>query len=113
MIETLLRTSEKPERLELTLDPARDEGLLQVDCLLKDAFGQPWVHGNPEIQVEVEGPGQLIGLDNGDFMRDSEPSGNRCGMKDGHLTAYIRRKGSGPIRVTASDADGHRSELMI
>ena len=109
--ETVLRTAEGPRTLALTCDPAADEGLLQIDCQLLDKHGQPWVHGNPEAQIRVAGPASLVGLDSGDFMRDFDPRSDRCVMKDGHLTAYVRRRGAGEIRVSASVCEGITGEI--
>ena len=111
VIETVLKTSEKPERLTLTCDPAMDDGLMQVDCWLLDAYHQPWVQTSPEIRITVEGGGRLIGVDSGDFMREFDPRNPCCAVKDGHLTAYIRRTGSEKITVRAKGPDGLSAEL--
>ena len=111
VIETVLRTSDKPEQLALIPDPAADGGLIQVDCWVLDAYRQPWVNTSPEIRIRVEGNGRLIGLDHGDFMRQTDPRSPRCAVKDGHLTAYIQRTGSGTIRIYAEGPDHLRAEL--
>lgn len=111
VIETVLKTSEKPEQLTLSCDPAMDDGLMQVDCWLLDAYRQPWVHTSPEIRIRVEGNGRLIGLDHGDFMREIDPHSPCCTVKDGHLTAYIQRIGSGKITVYAEGPDHLSTEL--
>lgn len=105
VIETELKTSEKPDHLVLSCDPASDDNLLQVDCMLLDEYKQPWVQTAPEIHIRVEGPATLIGLDNGDFMHEFDPHSNICKLKDGHLTAYIRRTGTGKTTVYAYGPD--------
>lgn len=112
VIETTLKTSMKPEKLQLTCDSAMDDGLLQVDCWLLDEHEQPWVNTCPEIHVEVEGPAALVGLDHGDFMREVDPHANHCSMKDGHAIAYVQRTGSGKVTIRATGLDGMATELV-
>lgn len=112
VIETTLKTSENPNKLLLSCDPAMDEGLLQVDCWMLDEYDQPWVNTSPDVYIKVDGPASLIGLDHGDFMRKVDPGSHLCSVKDGHLIAYIQRTGAGDIIVRAIGPDNTTAELI-
>ena len=78
---------------------ARSGYLFQILVNLTDEEGAEVVWDDREIKVQVQGPGELAGLDNGD-LADVTPFS--CHVRKtfaGNLVAYVRRTGPGRIRV--------------
>ncbi|MDO4292977.1 MAG: glycoside hydrolase family 2 TIM barrel-domain containing protein [Eubacteriales bacterium] len=74
--------------------------LYQLKLLLTDENGQPAVSDDREVSVSVSGPGELMGLENGDLSDVSAYSNPFRKTWLGRLTAYVRRNGAGAITVT-------------
>lgn len=95
-----------PQNLVLTADrdkvPAGCPEIIHLEIGQTDGAGIPVYKSNPMITVTTEGPGQLLGLENGDAA-DPEPySSGRRKLFNGRLLAYIRTTGeAGEITVTA------------
>lgn len=101
-----LHTARQPHRCTLNLERTEAEGngrdLIHIEVQVIDDAGNLVYHADPAITVKVEGPGELVGLENGD-VQDLEPyrSGTRKAHR-GRLLAYVRTNGgAGEITVTA------------
>ncbi|MEK0317823.1 glycoside hydrolase family 2 TIM barrel-domain containing protein [Cohnella sp. 56] len=101
-----LRTARQPHRCVLNLERMEAEGngrdLIHIEVQVTDEAGNLVYLANPAITVKVEGPGELVGIENGD-VQDLEPyrSGTRKAHR-GKLLAYVRTNGvAGRIMVTA------------
>ena len=82
-----------------------EDGLAFVSLTLEDAAGTVACDADRVVTVEVEGPGELVGIGTG-RARTLEPfSGASVTTYDGRALAIVRPTGRGEISVTAR-ADG-------
>ena len=92
---------------EVWEDPCMEDKpgyLHQLLISLKDEAGLPtWA--DERIQVQVAGGGELVSLDNGDLADLTPFTSNARRTSCGHLAAYIRRTGPGPIHIFVSAPD--------
>lgn len=89
---------------ECILADGRD--LAHIEVYLVDAAGEV-VAGDPRVvQVDVSGPGRLLGLESGDQESHEDYRSNRRQTYGGRLLAYVQsRREPGEIEVTIS-SDG-------
>jgi beta-galactosidase len=108
----VLKTAGKPAKLVLTADnpgtPITPEwnDVRYVTATLEDADGVRIPDSTTEVRFVVNGPAQVIGVDNGDMM-DHEPFlASQRTLYDGNVCAIVRAMGTaGKVTVTAM-ADG-------
>ncbi len=105
-----LRTASSPETAVLRC--AQDDGRFTVvECSVLDRDGNPAWDPEEEVRFDVEGPGRLVGTDNGN-TEDFIPFGSGCRRTfQGKCIAVVNR--SGPVTVTACSARTGRSEIRI
>ena len=72
-----------------------------VDLWLKDAEGRIHCGADREVQVTVEGPGELQGLGSGNPCTEEDFFADHCRTFFGHAFAVIRPTGEGVITVRA------------
>ncbi len=90
------------DRMTLT---ANGEDLLFVEISTVDKEGRPVENAADYVEVEVTGPGRLVGLDNGDSTDYDPYKGTIRKLFSGKLLAIIAtQEQPGEIRVTVRDA---------
>jgi beta-galactosidase len=77
------------------------DDVLQVELTALDAAGRTVVSDRTMIHVRLEGPGVLLGLDNGDVSDVTDCQADARALFMGHLMAYVRKTGSGPLTLVA------------
>jgi beta-galactosidase len=100
-----LVTASAPARLVLTPDrsviPADTGSIAYVDIAVQDQAGVLAKHVEPEITVEVSGPGELIAIGTGNPVSEEPYVGNHRKAYQGHLLAVVRSNGQpGEITLT-------------
>lgn len=106
--EVILRAKAERSDIRAALDD-----LAYVGIELTDDAGIVWPDRDLEIAVEVDGPGELLGL--GSARPDTTESylGTRCRTFEGRAQAVVRPTGAaGDIRVTVR-ADGHEPQVVV
>lgn len=73
--------------------------LYQVLVTLTDDKGQEVVWDDKEIKVQVQGDGELAGMDNGNLADVTPFTSNVRKTEKGKLAVYVRRTGKGGITV--------------
>lgn len=106
-----LKTAGPAVRLVLRADrPALDgtgQDLSHVEVAALDAAGVVVPGANMLVHFEVEGPGKIAGLDNGDLDDQSPFQGNQRELREGKCLAIVQagRSGqAGRIKLTARAA---------
>lgn len=102
-----VRTADQPEQLRL--QPSRDAidgdalDLAYVLVELTDASGTVCPDGDAQVRFSVTGPGEIIGLGNGDPTSVEPFTGDRCKLLHGKAMVILRSKpgGQGELKVTA------------
>lgn len=93
---------------------ANGEDMLFVEISTVDEEGRPVENAGDYVEVEVDGPGRLVGLDNGDSTDYDPYKGTIRKLFSGRLMAMIAVEDRpGEIRVTVRDArrSRHLGEL--
>lgn len=93
---------------------ANGEDLLFVEISAVDEKGCPVENASDYVEVEIAGPGRLVGLDNGDSTDYDPYKGTIRKLFSGKLVAIIAAEDQpGEIRVTVRDAreSAHLGEL--
>lgn len=104
-----LVTASDPAALRLSIDRSKikaDIGsIAYVDIAVLDQAGVLAKHVEPEITVEVSGPGELIAVGTGNPVSEEMYVGNHRKAYQGHLLAVVRSTGRpGEITLTARTA---------
>ena len=81
--------------------------LYQLELGLEDAQGNPVTWQEWQLSVEVEGAGELAGLENGSLTDTTPYSAGSRYTCQGRLLAFVRRRRQGEIHVTISAEDCH------
>lgn len=103
-------TAGPPARLRVVVEPgtvsADGTDAAIVTVAVEDAGGAlcPWA--GDEISFLIDGPGEVIGVGNGDPGSLESHKGTRRRAFRGRCLAVVRATGEGEIRVTASSATG-------
>lgn len=84
--------------------------IIHVDVSMIDKFGQNWSHDRYIVTFKVEGPADIVCVNNGDFISEDEIYiTDKRTLFHGQVCAILRsRKEAGVIKVTAS-VDGFES----
>lgn len=100
-----------PDKTQMTADGS---DLVFVEISTLDQEGRPVENANNRIQITVEGPGRLVGLDNGDSTDYDSYKGTSRRMFSGKLLAVIASSlESGTIVVRASSHGLQSAELTL
>lgn len=116
VIHSIVETTDAPIRLQITPDrnslngDGQDAMPLTVEVL--DAQGRHIPTANAKVKFEINGPGEIIGLGNGNPNSHEPEKGNQRTLFNGLLQVIIQSKeGAGEITVTAS-AEGVKSHSI-
>ncbi|MCL6458445.1 MAG: DUF4982 domain-containing protein [Gorillibacterium sp.] len=113
-----LYTVSKPEKLALSVDAselkADGQDIAHIEIQITDRSGRPVYLADNPIKLSIEGPGEIIGMENGD-AQDVEPYSSRTRKAyHGKLLAYIRTKTTaGLIIVKAESPDLELARIAI
>ncbi|WP_341869778.1 DUF4982 domain-containing protein [Paenibacillus protaetiae] len=100
-----------PDKTAMTADGS-DLIFIEIDAL--DADGLPVANANNNIHVAVEGPGRLVGLDNGDSTDYDSYKGSCRKLFSGKLLAVIAATlESGTVTVRAESKELAACELEL
>ena len=100
-----------PDRKELTADGT---DLIFVTISTLDLEGRPVANANNRVHLSIEGPGRLIGLDNGDSTDYDSYQGTSRRLFGGKLLAVIAGKlEPGTITLRASSANIASAEITL
>ncbi len=101
----------KPDKTELAADGS---DLIFVEISAIDRDGHPVWNANNRVQVTVEGPGRLVGLDNGDSTDYDSYKGDNRRLFSGKLLAVIAATLEvGAITVRAASRGLQAEELNL
>lgn len=112
-----LITAAKPETLAMSADCAElkadGQDLAHVEIQIADGSGNPVYWADHEIRLFIEGPGEIIGMENGD-IQDLEPYSSRVRKAHhGRLLAYIRTTTEPGQIVVRAEAQGLESAQVV
>ncbi|WP_167954961.1 glycoside hydrolase family 2 TIM barrel-domain containing protein [Anaerosporobacter faecicola] len=85
--------------------------IYQVEVSLLDQEGKVVQNDEHVITAEVQGVGELLGLENGNLSDNTSYTEDARMTLNGHLLVYIRRNGLGNIRLLVK-AEGMRDEKV-
>ncbi len=87
--------------------------LYQILVHLVDQNGRKVEDDDREVKIQVQGWGELAGIDNGNLGDVTPFSSDYRNTFRGDLAVYVRRTGKGPIRVFVQPSiDGAEGELI-
>jgi len=95
-----LFTSREAKSIEVKKWEGPESDIIQAEAFLKDEFGQVYGRISPDALCEVEGPGEVIAVDGGDFLDTT----GIPHFHEGHLLVVVRRTGEGEIKLTVKAA---------
>ncbi|MCL6602157.1 MAG: DUF4982 domain-containing protein [Paenibacillus sp.] len=113
-----LHTVSQPEKLTMRADfsdlNADGQDIAHIEIEITDHSGKPVVLADHPIQLSIQGPGEILGLENGD-AQDVEPYSSRTRKAfHGKLLAYIRTTTTpGQIIVKAESPGLEPAHLTI
>lgn len=111
-----LHTASEPAKLEAVADrselAANGQDVAHIEIQVTDGSGKPVYLADHPVRLTIEGPGEILGLENGD-TRDLEPYSSRtrrahrgmllayvrAGIEPGVVTVTARAEGLEPARV--------------
>lgn len=95
-------------------DPLSEENdVAQIVVEVIDENGNLVKFGDNEITCLVEGPGELLGTENGDNADMTDGHDRRHRAHGGRLMTYIRKQGADPIRVRFNSRMLKGTELTL
>lgn len=99
----VLRTATEPSLVARAEDPQVDvDGLIFVRIALEDAGGVVACDADRLVRVEVDGPGELVGLGTGRARTEESFAVDTVTTYDGRALAIVRPTGAGEVAVTVS-----------
>ncbi|CAN7406261.1 DUF4982 domain-containing protein [Paenibacillus sp. LjRoot153] len=112
-----LQTVAKPEKLAMRVDAtelsANGQDVAHVEIEITDSHGKHVYLAEDLIKLSIEGPGDIIGLENGD-VQDVEPySSTFRKAYHGKLLAYVRARTAPGQIIVRADAQGLTSAQFI
>ncbi len=100
-----------PDKTEMDAD-GRDLIFVTIETL--DEKGHPVENAVDYVTVRIEGPGRLLGMDNGDSADEDNYKTDTRKLFSGKLLAVIGATGeSGTIRVVASGEGLHEGQVLL
>lgn len=82
-------------------DDMESDNILQIELFVLDDKDRVVISDHSKITVRLEGDGELLGLDNGDLSDVTDYTANYRTTREGKLMIYVRKTGSGILKVTA------------
>ena len=113
-----LSTASKPEKIAITCDSrelkADGQDIAHIELQITDENGKSVYLADDLIKLSIEGPGEIIGIENGD-AQDLQPySSKERKAYHGKLLAYIRTKNvAGQIIVKAESQGLESAQIAI
>ncbi len=113
-----LYTASEPERLAMKVDQAEltadGQDIAHIEIQIMDGRGKPVYLSDNRIKLTAEGPGEIIGIENGD-AQDLEPYSSRTRkVCNGKLLAYLRTTTTaGQIVVKAESLDLEPAQIVV
>ena len=93
---------------------ANRQDIVHVEVTVLDGAGRPVTNADQEVTFEIEGPGEIIGIESGDPASHEDYKAHRRRVYHGKLLVYIRSKDiPGVIRLTASASGLEGGEVEI
>lgn len=114
----MLKTAAEPERLVMKVEDiilkSDDQDIIHVEIHIEDSKGNLVYLADNFIKLNIEGPGEIIGIENGD-PKDLEPySSPSRKMYKGRQLVYVRTTTvPGTIIVTAAGEGLQTAKVMI
>lgn len=115
-----LRTAEEPSHVELTLDrddiDADGRDLVYAKATIVDDDGTVVPRADREITFDVQGPGEIIGVDNGDLDSTEPYTETKRSAYHGTCFAVVQAKrtsGDLEISAEATGLGGDRSTIHV
>lgn len=105
-----LYSASRPEKLSMNVDAselaADGQDVAHVEIQITDGLGRPVYSADNQVKLTLDGPGEILGMENGD-AQDLEPYSSRQRKAyHGKLLAYIRTKTTaGRIVIKAESQD--------
>lgn len=105
-----LVTASNPSMLQMSIDAAElaadGQSIAHVELQLTDADGNPVYPGEYPVRLSVEGPGEILGLENGN-AQDLEPYSSRTrNTFRGKLLAYVRTTTEPGRLIVTAESEG-------
>lgn len=102
----VVQTAQEAARLELVADQdnvsRRWDDVVVVRATVTDAAGVPVPRAAHLVEFEVEGPGRIVAVDNGDCLSVEPFQASQRKAYAGTCIAIIRGTGNGDIRISAT-----------
>jgi beta-galactosidase len=99
----ILRTASAPVAISATIDrsslPADKNAVAHVTIQVVDENGLPVYAAENELEIKIEGPGRLIGLESGSLSSHEDYKSNKRKAVRGKLIAYVQAVAAGEIKV--------------
>lgn len=90
------------------------EDVCQIEVIVTDTKGRRVINDASMLQVELDGPGELLGLENGDLSDTTEYTVNYRRAYEGRLLLYIRRTSDkSPIYITVYGSNLKSAQLIF
>ncbi|WP_245949466.1 glycoside hydrolase family 2 TIM barrel-domain containing protein [Echinicola strongylocentroti] len=102
-------------RLQLDQRYLEDDGssVAHVEVQLEDQKGFPVYHRDEELEVTVDGPLELLGVDNGSPTNFTHPSSSRIKTSEGKALVIVQsikgQKGTGTVEIKVNDQSFRQS----
>ncbi len=105
-----IRTAGKPDHILIHADKDRIRAdvrdLVHITCRIVDAAGNPVPNASNRVRFEVEGPGRIVGVDNGDSASHESFHASQRKAFNGMCLAFVQAvQPTGSIHFTAT-SDG-------
>lgn len=95
----LWKENDRLKEQEWNVCSSKSGYLYQILVTLTDSKGQEVVWDDKEIKVQVQGEGELAGMDNGNLADVTPFASNVRKTEKGKMAVYVRRTGKGGITV--------------
>jgi hypothetical protein len=84
---------------------------IEIDVI--DPSGIRVASAENEIEIRIEGPGKLIGLESGDLASHEDYKSNKRKAFHGKLLAYVQTTKPGPVKITISSSGLKASTIEL
>lgn len=116
----ILETTTSSCNIELSLwenqssDVISNEDISQIEVTITDTKNRHVINDSTMLYVKVQGPGELLGLENGDLSDVTEYTANYRRAYEGRLILYIRKtSGDDPLHINVYGDNLKSAEIII
>jgi hypothetical protein len=99
-----LITTSAPSNIQAESDrktiKANKDDVAHIEIKVTDNKGMLAFESDHEIEIEIEGPGKLIGMESGDLSSHEDYKDNKQKVYHGRLLGYIQAQNPGLIKLT-------------